>query len=116
MTNMKNARNALCSFLAGAAMATAFCAPASAIPTQYDIAFSGGSPTPTGSFSYDPTVPTFADFTVMWNGLDFDLTGAANNPVFNAGTTLQLPLCGASAADAALTFGMSARPSSPLAP
>jgi len=42
----------------------------------------------------------------MWDGVTFDLTGAANTPVFNSGTTLQLPLCGATTVGAALTFGI----------
>jgi len=51
-------------------------------------------------------VPAFSDFIVMWDGVTFDLTGAANTPVFNSGTTLQLPLCGATTVGAALTFGI----------
>ena len=97
MKDAKSAVKALRSFLVGVAMVASMSGPALATPTQYDIAFSGGSPTPTGSFLYDPTVPTFSDFIVTWNGLTFDLTGAANTPVFNPGTTLQLPLCGATA-------------------
>ena len=73
--------------------------------TQYQIAFSGGSVTPTGSFVYDPDVPAFSDFTVMWDGVTFDLTGTANNPVFNPGSILQDPLCGA-ATNAAPTFAV----------
>jgi hypothetical protein len=106
MTNATSAVKALRSLLVGAAMSTLISGPALATPTQYDIAFSGGSATPTGRFFYDPTVPAFSDFIVTWNGLTFDLTGSANSPVFNSGNTLQLPLCGATTVGAALTFGI----------
>ena len=105
MKKTKTAGKTLRSLL-GAAVITVICAPASATPTQYDIAFTGGSPAPTGSFLYDPAVPAFSDFIVTWNGLTFDLTGSANTPVFNGGTVLQLPLCGATSVNAALTFGI----------
>jgi len=108
MTNTKSALRALRSLLIGGAMA-ASAATALANPTQYAITFSGGLVTPTGSFVYDPDTPAFSEFTVMWNGLTFDLTNTANNPVFNPGTTLQLPLCGAANSDAALTFGILAQ-------
>lgn len=106
MASTRNALVALRSFLAGSALFTIICAPALADPVKYDIVFSGGAPTPTGSFYYDPAAPAFSNFTVTWNGLVFDLTGAANSPVFNPGSILSLPLCGASTANAALTFGI----------
>ncbi len=62
-------------------------APIWAAATTYDINFSllDEAPAPTaGSFTYDPAVG-FSNFTVDWNGLTFDLTGAANT-IFVAGT------------------------------
>lgn len=106
MKSTRSALDALRSLLAGCALSALLCAPALATSVKYDVIFSGGSPTPTGSFYYDPAAPAFSSFTVMWNGLAFDLTGSANNPVFNAGSTLKLPLCGASTVGAALSFGI----------
>ncbi|HKU86090.1 MAG TPA: PEP-CTERM sorting domain-containing protein [Casimicrobiaceae bacterium] len=107
MKNAKSAVKALYSLFFGAAMVTPLVsAPAAANPTQYEISFSGGSVTPTGNFVYDPDVPAFSNFTVMWDGVTFDLTGAANTPVLNEGSILELPLCGAPDKNAALTFGV----------
>jgi hypothetical protein len=33
-----------------------------------------------GTFTYDPSLQSFSDFEVLWNGLTFDLTDSANNP------------------------------------
>jgi hypothetical protein len=62
--------------IAGSALAT---------PTTYDITFAGTFPLPAeGSFTYDPAlVQSFSDFHVVWDGLDFDLTGAANAPAIS---------------------------------
>jgi hypothetical protein len=85
-------------------IATSWQAMASVV--HYDITFAGGLVTPTGGFDYDASVPQFSNFTVIWDGLSFDMTGSANGPVFNPGVDLSLPLCGASSANAALTFGI----------
>ena len=61
-------------------------APATAAFTHYDITFGGNTTAgtlPSGSFDYDPTAPTFANFTVTWDGVTFDLTGAANSPIWS---------------------------------
>jgi hypothetical protein len=72
------------SLLAGFAMAALFAAaPAHPSPIHYDISFTGGLPGPiptAGSFDYDPASPSFTNFSVIWNGLTFDLTSSANNP------------------------------------
>lgn len=55
---------------------------ATAAPILYNINFtttSGIAPT-TGSFTYDSAIPAFTSFTVVWNGLTFDLTSSANTP------------------------------------
>jgi hypothetical protein len=73
-----------------------------ATPEHYSITFSGSTiagTLPTGSFDYDPAAPTFSNFLVAWDGLSFDLTGAANSPVLSG---LSEPVCGASGA--ALSF------------
>ena len=56
---------------------------AHAAPMKYNIQFTTtwGSPTPaSGSFFYDPDVPVFSGFVVVWNGISFNMTAAANNP------------------------------------
>jgi len=57
---------------------------AQAAPIDYTITFTvtdSGAPAPAaGSFTYDADTPLFTNFHVLWNGQDFDLTGAANNP------------------------------------
>jgi hypothetical protein len=63
----------------------AICAPAAhtGTKTTYNITFTGGSPNPTmGSFTYDSTNPQFSNFTVLWDGITFDLTSSANSPTF----------------------------------
>lgn len=61
---------------------------AHAAPVRYNIQFTttSGSPAPTsGSFFYDSDVPVFSNFLVVWNGISFDMTAAANNPTFAMG-------------------------------
>ena len=61
----------------------AICAPAAhaGTLTTYNITFTGGSPNPTmGSFTYDSTNPQFSNYTVIWDGITFDLTSSANSP------------------------------------
>ncbi len=58
---------------------------AHAAPVKYNIQFAttSGGPAPTsGSFFYDPDVPVFSNFLVVWNGISFNMTAAANNPRF----------------------------------
>jgi hypothetical protein len=59
-----------------------------ASPVLYDIdftAFNFMGPAPTSaSFDFDASAAAgsqFSDFTVVWQGITFDLTAAANNPV-----------------------------------
>ena len=58
--------------------------------TEYTINFtttSGVAPT-SGSFTYDSTVQSFANFLVSWGGITFDLTAAADSPIlFGTGCT-----------------------------
>src|ERR1039457_3718761 len=58
--------------------------------TEYTINFtttSGVAP-PSGSFTYDSTVQSFANFLVSWGGITFDLTAAADSPIlFGTGCT-----------------------------
>jgi hypothetical protein len=59
--------------------------PALATPVYYTIDFSliAGTPAvaPTsGSFDYDASTQTFTGFSVVWNGLTYDMTAAANAP------------------------------------
>lgn len=57
---------------------------AHAAPVLYNIQFtatSGVAPT-SGSFRYDPDASVFSDFFVVWAGTTFDMTAAANNPLF----------------------------------
>jgi hypothetical protein len=61
-------------------------APVAAAFTHYDVTFAGTTSAgtlPTGSFDYDPTTPIFANFIVEWDGVTFDLTGAANSPIWS---------------------------------
>jgi hypothetical protein len=55
----------------------------------------GVAAAPTGSFTYGlgpscyyPGVPCFTNFTVLWDGMTFDLTSSANGP-----ESLGFPLC-----------------------
>lgn len=65
---------------------------ATASPVSYTIDFTGTGILPTGTFTYDAALPLgsrFTAFTVIWDGVTFDLTAgsfSANNPDFsNAG-------------------------------
>jgi hypothetical protein len=61
--------------------------------TTYTINFSttasfSGTASPTGSFTYDSTVPGFSNFLVTWDGNTYDLAAAANSPqLFATGCT-----------------------------
>jgi hypothetical protein len=58
----------------------------------------------TGSFYYDPTITnSFFDFTVAWDGINFDLTSGANNPTLGAASTCVGGSTGAAATFAFLT-------------
>jgi hypothetical protein len=65
--------------------------PVFADSTEYTITFiplSTSSPgdntaPPTGSFTYDPSTG-FSNFVVLWDGLTFNLTAAAKNPLINS--------------------------------
>ena len=62
---------------------------AHAAPVKYNIQFTttSGSPTPaSGSFFYDPDVPVFSNFFVVWNAQTYDMTSAANAPSFALGS------------------------------
>jgi hypothetical protein len=62
------------------------------LPAYGDVAFytidftaTSGSPTPVGSFDYDPAIPEFTNFLVVWDGMTFDLTNgvtSANDPYY----------------------------------
>jgi hypothetical protein len=59
--------------------------PAMALPFIYTIGFTLTSSTPlpvSGSFSYDASTSTFANFDVLWDGDSFDLTAGANAAPF----------------------------------
>jgi hypothetical protein len=74
--------------------------PAYSVPIHYEISFTGGPPTPTsGSFDYDPAIPTFSNFVVISQGITFDLTAEANSPseifpVFETNCVLSGPALG----------------------
>ena len=72
---MKRVLSLLAGFLGAAVFLTAS-------PITYNINFTNGSPNPTsGSFQYDSAGSgTFSNFIVLWQGLNFDLTSAANAP------------------------------------
>jgi hypothetical protein len=65
-------------------VAMGFAASAQAAPIDYTITFTqleGGGPLPSGgTFTYDADAPQITDFHVFWNGMDFDMTAAANAP------------------------------------
>jgi hypothetical protein len=70
--------------------------------TTYTINFTGGPLLPTaGSFTYDPDTPNFTNFLVTWDGVPFDLTSAANDPIIGIGGN---PPCIGAATGAAATF------------
>jgi sugar lactone lactonase YvrE len=77
--------------------------------TQYTIYFTptAGSPSPTGSFNYDPTIAnSFSNFIVRWNGLDFDLTGGANTAGITDFGIAQTPPCLGQQLGAPVAFAM----------
>jgi hypothetical protein len=80
---------------------------ATAAPVLYDINFittSGIAPT-AGSFVYDSAIPAFSSFTIVWNGLTFDLTSTANLPFHhNPNAPFLDGACNTPAADAADLF------------
>ena len=56
-----------------------------ASPITYDINFTltSGTPSATGTFTYDASQPIgsqFTNFTVLWDTVTFDMTSAANSP------------------------------------
>ena len=60
--------------------------PAAAAFIHYNITFTGSTSAgtlPSGSFDYDSAAPSFANFVVQWDGVTFDLTAAANNPIWS---------------------------------
>jgi hypothetical protein len=63
-------------------------AEAFAAPIEYDVKIPDlglGTLPPQGYFTYDPALARpFADFHVLWYGLDFDLTDAANSPAIRS--------------------------------
>lgn len=69
---------ALTSWFLGAA----FVIPGVAAPITYNITFSAtaGVVPASGRFNYDAVNPLFTNFHVLWNGIDFDVTSAANSP------------------------------------
>ena len=67
-------------------LATGLVSTATAAPIQYTLGFSLqiGTVLPTaGSFTYDAASTTFTNFKVTWDGVVFDLTNGANNPILN---------------------------------
>ncbi len=91
----------------GVLIIAALSAPAAMadVMTNYTINFTGTGILPTaGSFTYDSTTPQFSDFMVVWDGLTFDLTSAANAPNFEAGSPL--PACVGGTADAEASFDL----------
>jgi hypothetical protein len=85
-----------------ALLSLSLAATAQAAPIDYTISFAleyGTGPLPaSGSFTYDADTPLFTDFRVSWNGLDFDLTSAANAP--------EVYGCASPATGAALGFAL----------
>ncbi|MBS1828877.1 MAG: hypothetical protein JST93_26480 [Acidobacteria bacterium] len=55
---------------------------AHAAPVLYSIQFTAtiGAVPSSGSFRYDPDVPVFSDFIIVWAGNTIDMTAGANNP------------------------------------
>lgn len=73
--------------------------------TTYTINFTttasfSGTPSPTGSFTYDSTNPLFSNFLVTWDGVTYDLTASANGP------TLHGSGCTGESATAGFGFGI----------
>ena len=96
------------------AILAALAGPAQASIIHYTINFTveTGSPTPSGSFDYDPTVG-FSNLIVSWDGELFDLTGSANAPGVGGTCTssyqnLFLAISGGSACQSQTTIEWSA--------
>jgi hypothetical protein len=71
------------------------------IYTDYTITFAltrGSINVSAGSFTYDDTSGQFTSFTLLWDGIDFDLTSSANAP---STVTPGLPSCLTSTSGAA---------------
>lgn len=72
--------------LAMTVLASGFVADAQAASVHYTLTFAELSYNPgvllptSGSFNYDPVSPTFSNFLLQWNGIDFDLSASANAP------------------------------------
>ena len=95
----------------------AFGVPAAALAdpidlTTYTLTFTGSPLLPSsGSFTYDPDTPHFTSFSVTWEGINFDLTSAANAPGISATAPACIGTDTGAAATADLLFG-SCNPSS----
>jgi len=83
--------------------------PAYGSGTQYTIGFTAtaGSPTATGSFTYDPTIAnSFSSFLVTWNGIAFDFTSQANAGSITDFGISPTPACLGTQVGAIATFKM----------
>lgn len=58
-------------------------APAAATTLSYVIDFEGANAPTSASFTYNSTTSTFTNFSIVWDGHTFTLTGSANSPVLN---------------------------------
>ena len=55
------------------------CHSAVGAPVNYSVSFAAsGGLLPAGAFTYDASIPQFTNFVVYWDGIQFDLTSAAN--------------------------------------
>ena len=91
----------------GALLVTAFCASVAMADTMdattYTINFTGTGTLPTkGSFTYDPDISSFINFSVTWIGLTFDLTSSANSP----NTSATIPSCLTGLSGGAASFAL----------
>jgi hypothetical protein len=57
--------------------------PAAATTLSYVIDFTGTNAPTSASFTYNSTTSTFTNFSIVWDGHTFSLTGSANSPVIN---------------------------------
>ena len=60
---------------------------ATLITDNINFSLTGGSPAPSGSFTYNTTTNSFTTFTVSWAGILFDLTARVNAPSVNGTPT-----------------------------
>lgn len=60
---------------------------ATLITDNINFSLTGGSPAPSGSFTYNTTTNSFTTFTVSWAGILFDLTASVNAPSVNGTPT-----------------------------